>query len=320
MNMKNDFYIDPTLLFSYFSLNELNEIYNISGVKNFTNKKFKKYNIDVIKNFKLNFSQFKILMKYYMEKSSFPVCEICNKKHCNFERNELKKYCQNYSNCCSISTKEKIKQINLEKYGVENPFQSEIIKEKIKQINLEKYGANWVVESKHFKLKYKENSLIKYGVESPNSSDIVKCNKISSSLKKYGVENPMQNSSVIEKCEVSCKRYKEFIFPSGRIEKVQGYEPQCLLYLLNIEKIKEDDIVLKKCEKPKIRYLFKNKIKFYFPDIYIQSQNRIIEVKSTWTYKKDLEKNSSKKEACIEQGYKFNFYIMEENGTLLEII
>ena len=36
----------------------------------------------------------------------------------------------------------KIKQTCLEKYGVENVYQSEIIKNKIKQIKKEKYGLN----------------------------------------------------------------------------------------------------------------------------------------------------------------------------------
>ena len=38
-------------------------------------------------------------------------------------------------------SKEKRRQTNLEKYGCENPFQSDEIKEKIKQTNLEKYGC-----------------------------------------------------------------------------------------------------------------------------------------------------------------------------------
>ncbi len=46
----------------------------------------------------------------------------------------------------------KAKQTNLEKYGVENPFQVEIFKEKAKETKLEKYGdANYNNRKKMFK-------------------------------------------------------------------------------------------------------------------------------------------------------------------------
>jgi hypothetical protein len=49
------------------------------------------------------------------------------------------------------------KKTNLEKYGVENPFQSEEIKGKIKNANLEKYGVENPQQNKNIKEKTKKN-------------------------------------------------------------------------------------------------------------------------------------------------------------------
>lgn len=61
---------------------------------------------------------------------------------------------------------------------------------------------------------------------------------------------------------------------------------------------------------PKIEYEFEGKKRRYFPDIWIPKHNLIIEVKSTWTYEKDLEKNLLKKKATEQMGYAFRFVII----------
>ena len=55
-------------------------------------------------------------------------------------------YC---NECSTINKSKKIKQTNLEKYGVENIFQSEEIKDKTKQSNLEKFGVECYFQSNH---------------------------------------------------------------------------------------------------------------------------------------------------------------------------
>jgi len=104
----------------------------------------------------------------------------------------------------------------------------------------------------------------------------------------------------------SCN-YKEYKMPSGKIVKVQGYEPQALDILL--KEYDENDIVIGvkniHNEIGKILYNYKNVIHKYYPDFYIKSTNTIVEVKSRWTYEKWKEKNIAKKNACEEQGFKF---------------
>jgi RNA recognition motif-containing protein len=106
-------------------------------------------------------------------------------------------------------------------------------------------------------------------------------------------------------------KYKEYIMPSGKIVKVQGYENKALDIL--IQKYTEDDIIVELKEINKIfkfRYLLNNKEHRYFPDFYIKSTNTIIEVKCEWTYNIDKEKNELKKQCCLDNGFNFVFMIL----------
>ena len=57
------------------------------------------------------------------------------------------------------------------------------------------------------------------------------------------------------------------------------------------------DLITSKKDVPKIWYSdIDGKKHRYYCDIYIPSENKIIEVKSTWTYKKELHMNILKSE------------------------
>ena len=56
----------------------------------------------------------------------------------------------------------------------------------------------------------------------------------------------------------------------------------------------------------KIYYTIDDIIHRYFPDLYIKSINKIIEVKSSYTYNYDLEKNLLIEESCKKQNLNLN--------------
>lgn len=58
-------------------------------------------------------------------------------------------------------------------------------------------------------------------------------------------------------------------------------------------------------------------VKQYFPDIMILSENKIIEVKSNYTYKLHLIKNIMKALATRKTGFSFEFWIYDNNKTKL---
>lgn len=91
------------------------------------------------------------------------------------------------------------KKTNLEKLGVEYPFQSSLIREKGKESCLEKYGVEYYNQTEESKIRRKETLLKKYGVENPSQSDEVKEKVRKTNLKKYGVFNASQSDEVKEK-------------------------------------------------------------------------------------------------------------------------
>lgn len=108
------------------------------------------------------------------------------------------------------------------------------------------------------------------------------------------------------------------VFPSGRIEKIQGYEGFALNDLLD-EGYKEDDIIVSNKEIESytgtIWYLdSERKKRKYYPDIYLITENKIIEVKSEYTYKSAYSINIRKKQACINLGISFEFWVYDSKG------
>ena len=109
---------------------------------------------------------------------------------------------------------------------------------------------------------------------------------------------------------------KEYIFPSGRCEYIQGYENFALDELIINEKNNESDIIIGVKNVPEIWFNDENnKEHRYYVDIYIPSQNKCIEVKSLYTYKKDKQINLLKQEAAKKLGYNFEFWIYDEKGN-----
>lgn len=105
---------------------------------------------------------------------------------------------------------------------------------------------------------------------------------------------------------------KEYVFPSGRTEKIQGYEDKALDDLLKT--YEEDDIVVNKSEIRRligpIFYRDRDNVKRrYVPDVYVKSSDLIVEAKSDWTYRVNQEVNELKKEACLRLGHRFSFMI-----------
>ena len=215
------------------------------------------------------------------------------------------------------SGKEKIKQSNIKNHGVANVFQSKEIKEKIKQTNLKIYGAehhNQTILGKEIR---KQSNLKNYGVANVFQSEEIKDKIKKHFLDTYGVEYPQQVPEFFEKKQKSSLKLKPYTFPSGKEVKIQGYENHALDKLL--QTYEEEDLTIGASLVPKIIYTHQQKTKRYYPDIYIPKDNLIIEVKSNYTLKRELEKNLAKRRACIEQGYDFKFWIFHRGQLIQEV-
>jgi hypothetical protein len=211
----------------------------------------------------------------------------------------------------------KCKETNMRKRNVDFGVQSEDIKNKIKNTNFIKRGVKYPTQSKDVREKVKNTNFIKRGVEYPMQSEDVKEKNRKYWRINYGVEHNMQVPEILEKNQKSAYKFKPYTLPSGKVIQIQGYENFALDILL--QTYVEDDLTMGSCLVPKIMYEYKDKTKRYYTDIYILKDNLIIEVKSTYTMKKELEKNLAKRKGCVEQGYKFKFWIFSKKQLIEEI-
>ena len=211
-----------------------------------------------------------------------------------------------------------VKKTCLEKYGVEYLQQSKEIREKSKQTCLSNYGVEHPSQSKEIKQRCKETILKKYGVENYSQTDEFKEKCKQTSLKKYGVEHPHQCEEIMEKASKNAYKIKDFIFPSGKLIKCQGYEPFALYELVNIEE--ESNIVTGCKNVPTIWYNDKDHKKHrHYVDIFIPNKNKCIEVKSTWTLKKKKDNIFEKQKAAKELGYSYEIWVYDKKGNKVEI-
>jgi len=193
-----------------------------------------------------------------------------------------------------------------------------MVKQKMKTTNLGKYGSECVLKVQEIKEKIKATMIEKYGVEHPMYNPASKEKMKKTSLEKYGVEYPTQLVEIQEKAAHTAKSYKDYTTPTGRVIKVQGFEPYALNELYKL--YAEDDIITDRKLVPKIEYIDNDIKKFYFPDIYIKSINKIIEVKSTWTYRTNETKCKLKGKACINNSYIFEMWIYDKKGKNKNVI
>lgn len=132
-----------------------------------------------------------------------PTCHCGNAVKFMDMVNGFKESCSRKCVYNSPSVKNKRKETNIAKYGVDNASKSLIAKDKAKKTNLERYGVEYTSQAKEVQDKRIENNLEKHSVEHTSQLDSVKDKAKKTNLEKYGVENPMQSPDVIEKTRLT---------------------------------------------------------------------------------------------------------------------
>ena len=155
-------------------------------------------------------------------------------------------------------------------------FNQKKYRKKTKENNLKKYGVENAAQRTDVKMKMKQTSLERYGVENPSKSEIVKEKYKQTCLEKYGVESANQCP------EIAKKQHKKF-YKDGRMYD-SSYEYIYEQYLI------KNDISYIYQPKP-IQYVYKNKVKNYFPDFEIieNGQRVIVELKGSHFLKMKIQ-------------------------------
>ena len=205
-----------------------------------------------------------------------------------------------------------------DEFGIENQFQLQTIKDKSKQTCLEKYGSEYYTQTEEYKKRAKQTCLEKYGCETPLQNEEVKQKICSTNIKRYGVPYVSQNTTIMEKQSKNAYKLKEYKLPSGNIIKIQGYENYALDELLR-DGILEEDIINGCSNVPEIWYVDELGIKHkHYVDIFIKSENKCIEIKSTWTAEKKKDCIFLKQQSGKELGYNYEIWVYNGKGEKVE--
>ncbi len=128
-------------------------------------------------------------------------CDYCGDilvvpyKRFNLRTKDIRKYACSKVDCSN----QKIKDVCLVKYGVENPFQSEFVKNKTKEsLNL-KYGVSHPMQSDEIKNKIKNTCFEKYGVTNYMKTEECKEKIRETCTLKYGVDHSSKTKEGQEK-------------------------------------------------------------------------------------------------------------------------
>lgn len=159
------------------------------------------------------------------------------------------------------------------------------VSEKARKTLMERYGAPNQMDVPGAKDKFRKHNLIKFGVEHPMQlKDYQEKIFIASQetlFDRYGVYNPMPIPLFVDKAQQNGFRIKEYIWQTGQISLIQGYEPIVLKELEN-QGYTYSEVKTNTTDMPQIMYYFEGTQHRYYPDFYIPKENRIIEVKSQY--------------------------------------
>ena len=139
------------------------------------------------------------------------LCIICGNR-CKFKNFNIG-YFPHCSKECIIKddgVANKRKQTNIERFGVENPFQSEEIKEKIKAFNYEQYGVPSYTQTQECKDKMKRTCNERFGCDFYSQTNEYKERFRNTCYEVFGVENPFQSEEIKEKIkETNLKKFNK---------------------------------------------------------------------------------------------------------------
>jgi hypothetical protein len=284
--------------------------------------------------------------KIKSEKTSIERYDVTHPRKSNIVKDKQKATCilvYGETNAAkSLIVQEKMKQTTLDRHGVENAFQSKTLMQKAKQTNLERRGVMHAAQCPIVQEKIKQTNLKLRGVEYPGQCPLVKEKSKATNLERIGVENPFQDPNFTAKSEKTCMekynvrhssqdenvrlktlksgfRQKKFEMPSGRVVKVQGYEPFALRDLLMIHNETQIQVDSEGLMPNIMYYTPDGKSHRYYPDIFIPHENKIIEVKSKYTAGKGGRNVQLKKEETIKQGYIYEIWCYDGKGNRVEI-
>ncbi len=217
---------------------------------------------------------------------------------------------------CGEETEKKFEMLNVYRLPYCYSCGIKIIEERKKKTCMDKYGVINVTYLEETKIKTEKTYKEKFGGHPKRNKEVQEKWK-ETCLEKYG-GHPNQNREVQIKAEKNSYKFKTYTFPSGKTVKYQGFEDKAIDDLCKTHN--ENDIIVGRGEVPIIPFNTiendKTVKRKYFPDIFIPSENKIIEVKSEWTIKLNRTFICEKGRGVIDSGYDFEVWLYNSTAKL----
>lgn len=141
--------------------------------------------------------------------------------------------------------------------------------------------------------------------------------------------NVMQGTKPCPKCRFSLTLQTAFtsklVSVDGVDFRVQGYEERALRWIISNRDVLATEILSGydgRDTPPIIEYLWRGKMRKYFPDFYIPKLNLVVEVKSSYTLLGEpsyLISNKRKAKACKRAGYRYALMVMDARGDRIPL-
>jgi len=215
---------------------------------------------------------------------------------------------------CGVETVKKFEMLNVHRLPYCEKCSVRKIREKIEATCLEKYGYDNPRKIPEVIQKIKDTFNEKYGMHPKNTKEVQE-KWMATCLEKYG-GHPNQNIEVQARAEANSYHHKAYMMPNGDMVKLQGYENLALDELVQL--YEQEDIIIGRGKVPIIPYMVDGIKHIYFPDFYIKSENKIIEVKSLWTLTIERGNVEEKAQATVKAGYKYEIWVYNEKKIKVE--
>lgn len=134
-------------------------------------------------------------------------CEYCNNKLSESQILSKRKSCS--FNCAQLcqSTRTKIEQTCLERYGTKSPTENKDVLLKRDENNLKKYGVKHTRQVKEIDQKIKKTCLERYGFEVPQKNKEISEKMCSTNLERYGNRQSLHGSNQERTEQIFLKKY-----------------------------------------------------------------------------------------------------------------
>ena len=218
----------------------------------------------------------------------------------------------------NVDVKTRIASTNKAKFDSENPFGSSLVQAQIVKTHINKRGVENPMQDPGVLAKARATNIIRYSVPCSLQNPEVQAKAVATNVSKYGAPNAMQNAEIANKSLQHAFQRKSYVLPDGQLVYLMGFEPFCMDELLLF--YPQANICLDYAEMPEVTYMTSDgKWHKYFPDMFILSERRFVEVKSTWTLSnsKEREKNWLKWKACRDAKIPLDVIVYDTHGNKL---